>query len=102
MFKSLTKILGGDPIGRQLEQYSENVKIINAMEGEIHSLSNEALKAKTEEFRSRISDGETLDELLFEAFAVVREVAMRTIGLRHNAYLFECLNRERCPSGNCE
>jgi preprotein translocase subunit SecA len=83
MFKSLTKILGGDPVGRQLEEYSGNVKVINAMEGEIHSLSNDALKAKTEEFRRRISDGETLDDLLFEAFAVVREVAVRTIGLRH-------------------
>jgi preprotein translocase subunit SecA len=83
MLKSLTRILGGDPIGRQIEEYSGNVKIINVMEKDIHSLSNDALKAKTEEFRQRISDGETLEELMFEAFAVVREVAVRTVGLRH-------------------
>jgi len=83
MFKSLTKILGGDPIGRQLEEYSEYVSKINALEGGMKGLSDEALRAKTEEFRHRISQGETLNDLLFEAFAVVREVAIRTIGLRH-------------------
>jgi preprotein translocase subunit SecA len=83
MFKSLTKILGGDPIGRQLAEYSDYVKSINELEGEIHALSDNDLKAKTDEFQSRISDGESLDDLMFEAFAVVREAAVRTIGLRH-------------------
>ncbi|OGO15627.1 MAG: hypothetical protein A2Z14_10030 [Chloroflexi bacterium RBG_16_48_8] len=83
MFKSLTKIFGGDPIGRQLEGYSEVVKSIDALEDGIHSLSDDALKGKTEEFRKRISQGETLDDLLVEAFGVVREVSVRTIGLRH-------------------
>jgi preprotein translocase subunit SecA len=83
MFKSLTKLIGGDPIARQLEQYAEYVQAINALEEEVQSLSDEVLKGKTAEFRRRISQGETLDDLLFEAFAVVREVAVRTIGLRH-------------------
>ena len=83
MFKSITRILGGDPIGRLLEEYSEYVKSINVLEEELHSLSDVDLKAKTDEFRKRLSDGETLDDLMFEAFAVVREAAVRTIGLRH-------------------
>jgi preprotein translocase subunit SecA len=83
MFKSITKLLGGDPISRQLEQYAEYVKSINALEEELHALPDEALKGKTAEFRKRISQGETMDDLLVEAFAVVREVAVRTIGLRH-------------------
>jgi len=83
MFKTITKIFGGDPIGRQLEGYSEVVKSINDLEESLHSLSDDALKGKTEEFRKRISQGETLDDLLVEAFGVVREVSIRTIGLRH-------------------
>jgi preprotein translocase subunit SecA len=83
MLKSLTRIFGGDPIRRQLESYSEAVARINALEKDMKTLSDEALQAKTDEFRSRLADGETLDDLLAEAFAVVREVSVRTVGLRH-------------------
>ncbi len=83
MLKSLTRLFGGDPIRKQLESYDEIVTQVNALEKEMNTLPDEALQAKTEEFRSRLSSGETLDDLLAEAFAVVREVAVRTVGLRH-------------------
>ncbi len=83
MFKNIARVLGGDPIARQLEQYAEQVQEINALEPELSSLSDDELREKTNEFRERISSGEVLDDLLIEAFAVVREVSVRTIGLRH-------------------
>ncbi len=83
MFKSFTRLLGGDPIRRQIAAYARVVEQINALEPKMQALSDEALRAKTEEFRRRLAEGETLDDLLPEAFAVVREAAVRTIGLRH-------------------
>ncbi|HRK22727.1 MAG TPA: hypothetical protein PLX06_13010, partial [Fimbriimonadaceae bacterium] len=59
------------------------VNQINDLEGQFESLSDDDLKAKTTEFRSRLSNGETIDQLLPEAFAVVREVSKRTLGMRH-------------------
>ncbi len=59
------------------------VQRINSLEPEMHALSDEALRAKTAEFKERLGAGETLDDLLPEAFAVVREAAQRTIGQRH-------------------
>lgn len=56
---------------------------VNEFEPEIAALSDEQLKAKTDEFKTRLEEGETLDDLLPEAFAVVREASVRTIGLRH-------------------
>ena len=66
-----------------MQGYTQRVNRINALEDEIEELSDEALKAKTEEFRSRLAAGETEDDLLEEAFAVVREAAWRAIDLRH-------------------
>ncbi len=83
MLKTITRLFGGDPIRRQLESYKESVARINALEEEMKKLPDEALQAKTGEFRSRLEAGETLDDLLPEAFAVVREVSRRTVGLRH-------------------
>jgi len=83
MLKRLTKIIGGDPVRRMLEEYSHRVEAINALEPAMRALSDEALQAKTEEFRQRLHQGESLDDLLVEAFAVVRETSVRTIGLRH-------------------
>ncbi len=83
MLKSLAKLIGGDPIARRLEEYSQRIQAINALENQMHSLSDEALKAKTDQFRSRLAEGESLDDILYEAFAVVRETSIRTIGLRH-------------------
>ncbi len=83
MLKGITKFFAGDSIGQDMERYSEIVARINALEPELRSLSEEELKAKTPEFRERLASGETLDDLLPEAFAVVRETSIRTVGLRH-------------------
>jgi len=91
MFKNIIRILGGDPHKREIQKLSGIIEEINQHEPEYEKLSSEALRAKTDEFRQRIADGtesgltlkECLDEILPEAFAVVREVSKRTIGLRH-------------------
>jgi preprotein translocase subunit SecA len=69
--------------GRTLKRMQERVREINALEPEVQQLSDDDLRAKTEEFRQRFDEGEELDEILPEAFACVREAARRTIGLRH-------------------
>ena len=68
---------------RTIKKLEEYVKRINALEPEISELSDEDLKRKTLEFKQRLANGETLNDLLEEAFAVVREAAKRTIGMRH-------------------
>ncbi|HZA94942.1 MAG TPA: preprotein translocase subunit SecA [Burkholderiaceae bacterium] len=78
----LTKVFGSRN-ERLLKTYDRNVERINALESQIAALSDEALKAKTGEFRQRLANGETLDDLLPEAFAVVREAAKRTLVMRH-------------------
>jgi preprotein translocase subunit SecA len=83
MFKNITKVLSGDPIRRELERHTDIVQQINALEPGMRQLSEAELKARTGEFKSRLQNGESLDDLLVEAFAVVREAAVRTIGLRH-------------------
>ncbi len=79
----LAKGLFGSVNERALKAYLPTVEAINALEPEIQQLSDDALKAKTDEFRARIQDGTTHDELLVEAFAVVREASVRTLGQRH-------------------
>jgi len=78
----LTKIFGSRN-DRLLKQYRKTVERINALESGLEGLSDEALKAKTEEFRQRLAAGETLDALLPEAFAVVREGSKRVMKMRH-------------------
>ena len=68
---------------RLIRRYIRAVGAINAREEELRGLSDEQLRAQTEEFRRRLKDGETLDRLQAEVFAVVREVAHRTVGMRH-------------------
>src|SRR3954471_5917451 len=68
---------------RVLKQYSHNVTAINALEPEMAALSDVALAGKTEELRKRYADGATLEQLLPEAFAVVREASKRTVRMRH-------------------
>ncbi len=75
--------LFGSTSAQQIKKIMPLVKKINALEPEIHALSNEALRNKTAEFRQRLKNGVKLDDLLPEAFAVVREAAVRTIGQRH-------------------
>ncbi|MEM9955054.1 MAG: preprotein translocase subunit SecA [Chloroflexota bacterium] len=84
MFSKFMKTVFGDPMERALAPYREAAEKINALESEIEKLSDDALRAKTPEFKKRIENDETLDDILVEAFAVVREVARRTVGLRHH------------------
>ncbi len=77
----LEKLFGSNE--REVNKFRPLVEEINAFDSDMQKLSDDALKAKTEEFRTRLSQGETLDDLLPEAFAVVREVAGRIIGERH-------------------
>jgi preprotein translocase subunit SecA len=65
---------------RELRRYGKDVTRINELEQDFEKLSDSELKAKTESFRQRFADGETLDDLLPEAFAAVREASKRTIG----------------------
>ncbi|MCD4752725.1 MAG: hypothetical protein K8R40_06620 [Anaerolineaceae bacterium] len=83
MFKKLSKVLFGDPVEEEIKELAEVAQQINAMEAEYEALTEEEIKAKTAEFRQRLKDGETLDDLLPEAFATVREASKRTLGLRH-------------------
>ncbi len=83
MLGKIVKKVVGSRNERLLRRYRKVVERINALEGEIGSLSDEALRAKTGEFRERLDKGESLDQLLPEAFAVVREAARRTLGMRH-------------------
>ncbi|MDA8386946.1 MAG: preprotein translocase subunit SecA [Actinomycetota bacterium] len=68
--------------GKKLRRLAEIVPMINELEPEIEALSDAELRSKTDEFKARLAEGEDLDDLLVEAFAVVREAAKRTIGQR--------------------
>jgi preprotein translocase subunit SecA len=83
MLQRIGRLLSGDPIKKELDRYFQTVEDVNALEPQFEELSDEALCAKTAEFRARLAQGETLDDLLPEAFAAVREASKRTIGLRH-------------------
>ncbi|WP_422450959.1 MULTISPECIES: preprotein translocase subunit SecA [unclassified Endozoicomonas] len=83
MFASLIKKVIGSRNDRQLKRMGKIVKSINALEESLAALSDDELKAKTGEFRERFNKGETLDDLLPEAFAVVREAGKRVMGMRH-------------------
>ncbi len=82
MLNFLTRIFGSRN-ERLLKAMSREVRAATAFEPALQALSDEALKAKTEEFRSRLAAGATLDQLLPEAFAVVREASRRVLGMRH-------------------
>src|SRR5204862_1201801 len=69
--------------GRRLKRLAEQAAYIADIEPDFASLSDAELAGKTAEFRQRLENGEELDELVFEAFAAVREAAKRTLGLRH-------------------
>ncbi len=83
MFKNIVKKVMGDPIARALSQYRQTVDEINAFEPAMQKLSMDEMRAKTTEFKHRVADGAPLEELLPEAYAMVREAAVRTIGQRH-------------------
>src|SRR5690625_1906786 len=83
MLKSLITKIVGSRNERLLKSYSKDVEATNALEPEYQKLDDAALKAKTAEFRQRHAGGDSLDALLPEAFAAVREAAVRNLGMRH-------------------
>lgn len=83
MLSRILKNVFGSRNDRVLRRLNKSVELINKLEPEISKLSDDALRAKTHEFRERVKKGETLDKLLPEAFAVVREASKRTLGMRH-------------------
>ncbi|MDD2743609.1 MAG: preprotein translocase subunit SecA [Rhodocyclaceae bacterium] len=83
MISGLLKKIFGSRNDRLVKQYFQTVKRINALEPALEALTDEALRAKTDEFRQRHAQGESLDDLLPEAFAVVREAGKRELGMRH-------------------
>lgn len=83
MISKLIKTLFGSKNDRELKRMGKVVVQINSLEPQMQQLSDEALKAKTQEFRDRYAKGETLDQLLPEAFATVREAGRRILGMRH-------------------
>ena len=78
----LSKVLRAGE-GKKVRRLAELVPMVNALESDMEALSDEELKAKTVEFKERLAAGETLDDLLIEAYAVVREAAWRVLGQRH-------------------
>ncbi len=83
MISGILKKVFGSRNDRLVRQYGQTVKKINALEPAMQALSDEQLQGKTVEFRQRLEKGETLDALLPEAFAVVREAGRRVLGMRH-------------------
>ncbi|MFP4037585.1 MAG: preprotein translocase subunit SecA, partial [Desulfobacteraceae bacterium] len=83
MFGKIVKGLFGSKNERELKRMRPLVERINALEPEYRELSDQDLRAKTDEFRERLGKGETLDDLLPEAFAAVREASTRVLGMRH-------------------
>lgn len=82
MIKFLKKLFGDDN-EKEIKRMTRYVEQINSLEAEMHKLSDVSLSAKTEIFRRRLEKGETVDDILPEAFAVVREASRRVLGMRH-------------------
>ena len=83
MFKKISQLFGADPHKRKINEFAAIADQINGLEPNFEKLNDEQLKAKTTEFRSRLAKGETLDQILPEAFATVREASKRVLGQRH-------------------
>ncbi len=83
MIGALARKFFGSANDRRVKGYQGRVDAINALEAEVAALSDEALKARTAEFRRQLTEGKTLDDILVPAFATVREAAKRTLGQRH-------------------
>jgi preprotein translocase subunit SecA len=83
MIGALARKFFGSANDRRVKGYQGRVDAINALEPELAALSDEAVKARTAEFRQQLTDGKTLDDILVPAFATVREAAKRTLGQRH-------------------
>lgn len=96
MFKILSKAF--DPNERTVKRYRKMAERVDALAEEMGNLSDEELKAKTEEFKERVANGASLDDVLYEAFAVVREGATRVLGLR--PYLVQIMGGIALHEGN--
>ncbi len=81
--KRLLTLIFGDPNKKLLKSFQAEADKINILESDFEKLSDDELRAKTDEFKSRLENGESLDDIAYEAFAVVREAAKRTLGQRH-------------------
>src|SRR5450755_897872 len=80
---SLARKIFGSANDRRVKGYAPNVAAINGLENELQALSDEALRARTDEFKAQVAAGADIDDLLVPAFATVREAARRTLGQRH-------------------
>src|SRR6185437_10662436 len=83
MLGAVARKLFGSANDRRIRGYQPRVAAINALEAEVSALSDDALKARTQDFKKQIADGTSLDDILVPAFATVREAAKRTLGQRH-------------------
>jgi len=83
MIELVKKLFGAASDEKEIKKLTKRVEIINGLEPEIQKLTDEQLKEKTNEFRGRLEQGETMDNLLPEAFAVVREASRRVLNMRH-------------------
>src|SRR5215210_6359244 len=83
MIGALARKLFGSSNERRIRAYQPRVDAINALEEELEQLSDDALRARTAEFKKQAADGASLDDILVPAFATVREAGKRTIGQRH-------------------
>jgi len=83
MLGAVARKLFGSANERRVRSYQPRVKAINALEPEVAALSDEALKARTADFKKQLAEGKTLDDILVPAFATVREAAKRVLGQRH-------------------
>ena len=80
---ALARRIFGSPSDRQVKRYQGKVAAINALEPELAQLTDDALKARTAEFRAQIEKGAAIDDLIVPAFATVREASKRALGMRH-------------------
>ena len=83
MIGALARKIFGSSNERRIKAYQPRVAQINALEKELEKLSDDALRARTDEFKKQLEDGKTLDDILVPAFATCREAAKRTLGQRH-------------------
>ena len=83
MFGALARKIFGSSNERRIRGYQPRVDAINALEKDLEKLSDEQLRARTEDFKKQVAEGKTLDDILVPAFATVREAAKRTLGQRH-------------------
>ena len=90
MINNLLRKVVGSKNDREVKRFGKVVAKINGMEAQFESLGDDALRAKTGEFRERLAAGESLDALLPEAFAVVREASKRVMGMRSGTIFSFC------------